>query len=174
MEEITNKLDLFTLAFVGVGGEEDAEAGLVVDGLAGGVFAARVDAVGQHQGSGLRVEHVRRRRVHEARHHLERHLGVRTLAVDVDVDRGRRGFGVGFSGGSRGIFDRGSIGSRGLWLLHLPCAAYPRARERCCFQERALLAEDAGCGHQRQDEGDSNRCDRHDAAVGAADASRST
>ena len=47
-----------TVISVGVGGEEDAESGLVGDGAAAGVGAARVDAVRQHQRARLRVEHV--------------------------------------------------------------------------------------------------------------------
>jgi len=43
------------LSFIGVGGEEDAEACFVVDGLAGGVLSAGIDAIGQHKSSGLRV-----------------------------------------------------------------------------------------------------------------------
>ena len=47
-----------TVVAVGVGGEEDAESGLVSDGAAAGVGPARVDAVGQHQRARLGVEHV--------------------------------------------------------------------------------------------------------------------
>ena len=47
-----------TVISVGVGGEEDAESGLVGDGAAAGVGTARVDAVRQHQRARLRVEHV--------------------------------------------------------------------------------------------------------------------
>ena len=56
------------LAGVLVGGrrEEDTQPGLVVDGAAGGVGPAGVDTVGQHERAGLRVQHVRRGRVHVA------------------------------------------------------------------------------------------------------------
>ena len=47
-----------TVISVGVGGEEDAESGLVGDGAAAGVVPARVQAVGQHEGARLRVQHV--------------------------------------------------------------------------------------------------------------------
>ena len=60
-----------TLVFIRAGGEEDAQPGLEVDGLAGGVSAAGLDAVVEDEGAGLAVQHVLRRRVHEASDHLE-------------------------------------------------------------------------------------------------------
>ena len=59
------------LLLVSAGGEEDAQPGLVVDGLAGGVSAAGVDTVGEHEGTGLRVEHVGGSGVDVAGDHLE-------------------------------------------------------------------------------------------------------
>ena len=58
-------------SFIRARGEENAEAGFIVDGLAGGVATAGVDAVGEHEGAGLGVEHVRGGRVHISCHHLE-------------------------------------------------------------------------------------------------------
>ena len=59
MSAVTAKrIVALTVVAVGVGGEEDAESGLVGDGAAAGVVPARVQAVGQHEGARLRVQHV--------------------------------------------------------------------------------------------------------------------
>ena len=60
-----------TFVFVRAGGEEDAQPGLEVDCLAGGVGAAGLDAVVEDESAGLAVEHVLGRGVHEARDDLE-------------------------------------------------------------------------------------------------------
>lgn len=73
----TTIISELTGVHIGVGGEKDTKASLVVDGHAGSVVAAHIDAVSQHEGAGLRVEHVGGRRVHVPRHQLERHLGRR-------------------------------------------------------------------------------------------------
>ena len=60
-----------TFVFIRAGGEEDAQPGLEVDCLAGGVSAAGLDAVVEDESAGLAVEHVLGRGVHEARDDLE-------------------------------------------------------------------------------------------------------
>ena len=63
-----------TVVVVGVGAEEDAEPGLVVDGPAAGVGPAHVNAVREHKGAGQGVHHVTGCSVDETGHHLEADL----------------------------------------------------------------------------------------------------
>ena len=56
-------LGQLALVVVRAGGEQDAEAGLEVDGLAGGVLPAGLDTVVEDESPGLAVQHVGRGRV---------------------------------------------------------------------------------------------------------------
>ena len=62
---------LLTRIFLCRGSEEDAESGLEVGRLAGGVSPAELDAVGEHEGARPRVQHVVGGRVDIARDELE-------------------------------------------------------------------------------------------------------
>ena len=53
-------LGQLALVIVSTGGEEDTQAGLEVDGLAGGVLPAGLDTVVEDEGPGLAVQHVGR------------------------------------------------------------------------------------------------------------------
>lgn len=57
---------------VGVGAEQDAKSGFVVDGLTAGVLSTRLDTVGQHERARLRVEHIGRCGIDVAGDELER------------------------------------------------------------------------------------------------------
>ena len=60
-----------TLVFIRAGGEEDAQPGLEVDCLAGGVSAAGLDAVVEDESAWLAVQHVGRGGVDKPGDHLE-------------------------------------------------------------------------------------------------------
>lgn len=67
-------VSVLTRVDVGIGGEEDAKPCLVIDGHAGGVVAAHLQAVGDLESARQGVEHVGWGRVDEAGHHLKRDL----------------------------------------------------------------------------------------------------
>ena len=77
------RLILLTRIFLCRGAEEDAESGLEVGRLAGGVSPAELDAVGEHEGARSRVQHVVGGRVDIARDELE----VRVLLQSIQVTR---------------------------------------------------------------------------------------
>ena len=60
-----------TFVFIRAGGEEDAQPGLEVDGLAGGVLPAGLDAVVEDESAWLAVQHVGRGGVDKPGDHLE-------------------------------------------------------------------------------------------------------
>lgn len=80
--------------------EEDAEARLVVDGLAALVLPASVDAIGEHERARLGVEHVRRGGVDVARDELERDAVIRAVPQAGRGGQGGEGRGGGRAGGA--------------------------------------------------------------------------
>ena len=64
-------LGQLALVVVSAGGEEDAQPGLEVDGLAGGVLPAGLDAVVEDESAWLAVQHVGRGGVDKPGDHLE-------------------------------------------------------------------------------------------------------
>ena len=64
-------LGQMALVVVSAGGEEDAQPGLEVDGLAGGVLPAGLDAVVEDESAWLAVQHVGRGGVDKPGDHLE-------------------------------------------------------------------------------------------------------
>ena len=82
-------LGQLALVVVSAGGEEDTQAGLEVDGLAGGVVPAGLDAVVEDESPWLAVQHVCRGGVDEAGDDLEGDKVCRAVGVVLGGHRGQ-------------------------------------------------------------------------------------